>query len=185
MKDSYHHGNLKNALIERGLAYISKEGIDKFSFRKLSEICDVSMAAPYSHFKNKEEYLDAVEEYVTQALVKNMASSVKSCKSAYEVVVESGISYISFSQNNPVYRQLFYRHAHPSIDLYPPFIVFKEALCNKIGDETLSEDSVYHMAFSYWALIQGLSEIKQSGGTEGLTEEKIKGILKAMKYNVK
>jgi AcrR family transcriptional regulator len=56
----YHHGDLKNALIEAGLEIISQEGIDELSIRSVAKKIGVSHAAPYRHFKNKEEIIMAI-----------------------------------------------------------------------------------------------------------------------------
>ena len=53
MSDKYHHGDLRNALIEESIKMINTSGEDSLSMRKLAEKCGVSMAAPYAHFKNK------------------------------------------------------------------------------------------------------------------------------------
>ena len=55
--DTYHHGNLKEELIENGLKYIDKYGTETFSMRKLADSIGVSPAAPYAHFKNREAFL--------------------------------------------------------------------------------------------------------------------------------
>lgn len=64
MEKKYHHGDLKTELIKAGLQMIQEKGIEKVSLRKLAAMCNVSEAAPYSHFKNKEELLFAIQEYV-------------------------------------------------------------------------------------------------------------------------
>lgn len=56
-RQSYHHKDLRKALIETGIELVSKEGVSAFSLRKVAAACGVSHAAPYSHFQNKEELL--------------------------------------------------------------------------------------------------------------------------------
>lgn len=56
-KKPYHHKNLKNDLIEKGIELVNKNGINQLSLRKVAQACGVSHAAPYSHFSNKEELL--------------------------------------------------------------------------------------------------------------------------------
>ena len=46
----YHHGDLKNALIQAGVEILSKEGIGGLSLRKVALEAGVSHAAPYAHF---------------------------------------------------------------------------------------------------------------------------------------
>ena len=54
---SYHHGDLRNALIETGIELINEYGEEKLSLRKVATKCGVSNAAPYAHFKNKDIYI--------------------------------------------------------------------------------------------------------------------------------
>ena len=53
-RQTYHHKDLRNALIETGIQLVSTEGVNAFSLRKVAAACGVSHAAPYSHFQNKE-----------------------------------------------------------------------------------------------------------------------------------
>ena len=64
MSDKYHHGDLRNDLIEESIKMINSSGEESLSMRKLAERCGVSMAAPYAHFKNKEEMINANKEHV-------------------------------------------------------------------------------------------------------------------------
>ena len=54
-KKPYHHGELKKALIENGIEFINQYGEEKLSLRKVAEKCGVSNAAPYAHFKDKDD----------------------------------------------------------------------------------------------------------------------------------
>ena len=56
-RQTYHHKDLRNALIETGIQLVSTEGVNAFSLRKVAAACGVSHAAPYSHFQNKENSL--------------------------------------------------------------------------------------------------------------------------------
>ena len=59
--DTYHHGNLKEELIEKGLSYIDQYGLEALSMRKLADSTGVSPAAPYAHFKNKKAFLTELD----------------------------------------------------------------------------------------------------------------------------
>ena len=58
-KKPYHHGELRKALIENGIEFINKYGEEKLSLRKVAEKCGVSNAAPYAHFKDKDDFVNA------------------------------------------------------------------------------------------------------------------------------
>ncbi len=51
----YHHGNLREALIDAALALIAKKGPDGFTFAEAAREAGVSPAAPYRHFRDRDE----------------------------------------------------------------------------------------------------------------------------------
>ena len=53
----YHHGNLKEKLIQSAYDWISENGIEGISLRKIAKISNVSQTAPYRHFSSKEHLL--------------------------------------------------------------------------------------------------------------------------------
>lgn len=57
---SYHHGDLRKALLETAKRKIAREGVDALSLRKLAEEAGVSRTAPYHHFKDKQALLSAI-----------------------------------------------------------------------------------------------------------------------------
>ena len=56
MTQKYHHGQLKQALIEAGIEILNVTTPEQLSLRKVANQCGVSHAAPYKHFKNKQFY---------------------------------------------------------------------------------------------------------------------------------
>ncbi len=59
-KSSYHHGDLKNALIKAGIEILSKEGVNSLSLRQVARKAGVSHAAPYAHFTDKQALVAAI-----------------------------------------------------------------------------------------------------------------------------
>ena len=57
---AYHHGNLREALIQAARELIKEKGPAGFTFADAARSAGVSPAAPYHHFKDKNELLDAV-----------------------------------------------------------------------------------------------------------------------------
>ena len=60
MRSKFHHGDLRNALIQSGLQILAQESIQALSLRKVAKSAGVSEAAPYRHFKDKEALLAAI-----------------------------------------------------------------------------------------------------------------------------
>lgn len=61
-KSSYHHGDLRESLIQSATAMINEAGIEGLSLRKLADKVGVSRTAPYHHFKDKNALLSAIAE---------------------------------------------------------------------------------------------------------------------------
>src|SRR5438105_5575011 len=64
-KDSgrgYHHGNLKEALVRAALELIAEKGPSGFTFAEAARWAGVSAAAPYRHFRDRDELLANVAE---------------------------------------------------------------------------------------------------------------------------
>ncbi len=52
-RDSYHHGNLREALVDAALRLIAERGLGGFAFAELARAAGVSPAAPYRHFRDR------------------------------------------------------------------------------------------------------------------------------------
>lgn len=61
-KQPYHHGDLRISLITAAKDILQTAGLNSLSMRKLAEKTNVSRAAPYHHFKDKNELLCAIAE---------------------------------------------------------------------------------------------------------------------------
>lgn len=59
-ESGYHHGDLKQALIDAALALLDEEGADSIGLRQVARRVGVSPAAPYRHFEGRQALLEAV-----------------------------------------------------------------------------------------------------------------------------
>ena len=123
--DTYHHGNLKEELIENGLKYIDKYGTETFSMRKLADSIGVSPAAPYAHFKNREAFLSEVRTYIADRFYTLLKETIDNCLESSRILLELGKSYVLFFCENPLYYRFLFSIDNIDIDDYPPFGLFK------------------------------------------------------------
>ena len=171
MSDKYHHGDLRNALIEEGIKMINNSGEDSLSMRKLAEKCGVSMAAPYAHFKNKEEMINAIKKYVEDAFTEYLEDAVNKTEDDVEAkIVALGIAYVSFFIDNPEYFTfLFSRgYVHLNLDykssdenIFKPYKLLKD-LCIRYFDEKKPDISDYERELDIiriWSSVQGVTSI--------------------------
>ena len=172
MKDNYHHGDLRNALIESGIKIINESGEDALSLRKVAAACGVSHAAPYAHFPDKESLLSAIKETVTNDFLSELekAANGSKVKSAQDAIMAMGERYILFFRNNPDYFNFLFHKQKPEVHTdmskdypndYAPFLMFKRYL-NKYFEESgirLSAKEKEIGLIKTWGLVQGLSSI--------------------------
>lgn len=171
MSDKYHHGDLRNALIEEGIKMINNSGEESLSMRKLAERCGVSMAAPYAHFKNKEEMINAIKQYVEDAFTEYLEAAVNKAEDDVEAkIVALGIAYVSFFIDNPEYFTfLFSRgYVHLNLDfkscddnIFKPYKILKE-LCSRYFDEKKPALSDYEKELEIiriWSSVQGVTSL--------------------------
>ena len=175
MSDKYHHGNLREALIEAGIRIINESGEDALSLRKVASACNVSHAAPYAHFKDKNELIEAIKESVTEQLMVEMEDAVRSAVNSENAIVGMGKRYVSFFRGNPDYfKFLFGRQnitAHLKIDAktdndYPPFVLLKEAYLKYLKENGIKKNRKKQEVelLKIWASAHGLAAIACMSG---------------------
>ena len=69
MSASYHHGNLREALLRRAVETLSEKGVEHLSLRALARDLGVSHAAPLRHFPAKADLLNAIATEGVESLV--------------------------------------------------------------------------------------------------------------------
>jgi len=90
---TYHHGTLRKALLDGAKEILAERGHEQFSLNEVARRAGVSTAAPYRHFRNRDELLGAVAEegYVTLADKLENASGL----------ARLGGVYVRFAHDNP------------------------------------------------------------------------------------
>ncbi len=177
MSDNYHHGNLRRALIDAGVRIINEEGEDKLSLRKVAAACEVSHAAPYAHFKDKEELLAAIKSDVTERFMGELEKDMEKAKSAEQAILLMGKTYVSFFSNNPDYFKFLFASqklvAHLRMDKeypddYPPFLLLKNTYKKYLSEKNINMDYKEQEAglLKIWASVHGLSAIACMAGVE-------------------
>jgi AcrR family transcriptional regulator len=107
-KFKYHHGQLREALIEQALNILKEQGRDGLSLRALALATGVTQAAPYSHFRDKDDLLSAVAEAGFQRLALQMAEDATGLKDTRARIEKLMTSYIRFAVENKALFQLMF-----------------------------------------------------------------------------
>jgi AcrR family transcriptional regulator len=104
---AYHHGDLKEALVERAIHLLRTEGPDALTLRGVARAAGVSQAAPYRHFASRRELVGAVAEDGFRRLKKTMLEHVGG-KGGRDALKGVAAAYVAFGMKNPAqYRIMF------------------------------------------------------------------------------
>ena len=164
----YHHGNLRNALIETGINLINEEGLKHFSLRRIAAECGVSHAAPYSYFASAEELLQAMEAHITEQFVQVMEGALQSDMEEPNILLKLGRAYVRFFIKNPHYFDFLFSRPDIPVNLslqdrgirdYRPFEIFKITALDVLGRAGVPEHKLKDQIIALWAMVQGIAFI--------------------------
>lgn len=175
---AYHHGNLKQALLDASLELIRTSGPGGFTLRHVARMAGVSHNAPYRHFRDKEELLAelAAEGFrrLTAAMVK-AADSVTvqagdPATAAMDRFRAGGRGYVEFALAHPQHFAVMFE-ASPESSGYPQsqqegqrafstLVSFVEA-CQAEG--VLPPGDALPFALLAWSMVHGVAKLAISG----------------------
>lgn len=166
-KDHYHHGNLREALLRQGLKTLSEQGEAKLSLRETAKQCGVSAAAPYTHFKNKADFLRAIQDFVMQELTQVLKETAHAHAGEKSILTDLGLCYVEYFLENPKYASVLFSEGHHAEAVIwnedaqsnPAFMVLKDAAEPILNDFPIPEQAKYNIFLAMWALVHGLCAI--------------------------
>ena len=164
---TYHHGDLRAALLQAAGKVLEKEGLGELSLRELARRAGVSHNAPYRHFPDRDRLLAALAaegfEMLGDALEKRPRR-------------EMGEAYVEFALAHPQrFRLMFAGHLeHADPRAY-------DALVKSFAD--LGDDAQYAAAAA-WGLVHGLSHLLLDGHFKGRERKQfVKDVLSTVRFS--
>jgi AcrR family transcriptional regulator len=118
LNHSYHHGDLRRALIEAALAFVG-EGHANFTLRSVARRAGVSHAAPYNHFKDKKELLSEVTAVGFNLLRKALETPDLDFSNPKALFLSRWGIFLDFAVSNPELYRLMIGPVKNSTQ-YPP-----------------------------------------------------------------
>lgn len=168
----YHHGNLKEALVRAALELIAEKGPAGFTFAEAARWAGVSPAAPYRHFRDRDELLADVArrgfEQFTAALEAAWDSGKPEPFAAFERL---GKAYLAFARSEPAYYSAMFEAGVPH-DLNAELTAAGERAFGVIrqASETLiaqmpaaRRPPALMMALHIWSLSHGIASLFARG----------------------
>ena len=172
MKQGYHHGNLRQALVEAALSLITEHGPTGFTLSEAAKAADVTPAAVYRHFSGRDELLAEVARQGYDIFAALMGFAYNAGKpSALAAFEATGRAYLAFARKYPGHYMAMFEsglnlNEHPDLAM-----VAQKA---RAVLETAAEQLSQHMApgrrpppsmFSshVWAMSHGVVELYMRG----------------------
>jgi AcrR family transcriptional regulator len=100
----YHHGNLREALVEAALALIAERGPFGFSFVDAARAAGVSPAAPYRHFRDRDELMAEVAQRGFESFAQALSGAWDEGRpDPIAAFTRIGRAYLAFARNEPAF----------------------------------------------------------------------------------
>jgi AcrR family transcriptional regulator len=172
----YHHGTLREALIEATEGLLAERGADGFSLREVARRAGVSPAAPAHHFGDAAGLLTAVATAgfagLTDALERGDARGAGDPRAALR---EQGLAYVRFALRHPGRFRLMFRsqalHAEPALlaQADAAFEVLARGVRALWGvpDAAAMQPLHWQAVLGMWSLVHGYAHLAIAGKFDG------------------
>jgi AcrR family transcriptional regulator len=169
---TYHHGDLRDALVRSALDILVTEGPEALTLRGVARAAGVSQAAPYRHFADRRALVAAVAEEGFKRLQRAMFGDGESAPSRLGFR-DVGLGYVSFGQNNPaLYRVMFGPEVARQDDL-PSLASTSGAVLDHVraaiealqAQKVIAPGDARAIAISVWSMLHGLVMLILDGQT--------------------
>jgi AcrR family transcriptional regulator len=104
----YHHGDLRRALLDAAERVLEREGVGALSLRAVAREAGVSAAAPYHHFKDKDDLLAAAARAGFEKMTAYMRHAAQDAPDPRARLNAIGVAYVCFARDNPALYHLMY-----------------------------------------------------------------------------
>jgi AcrR family transcriptional regulator len=169
---SYHHGDLRKALVDEAARLVEGEGVDALTLRELARRLDVSHAAPAHHFADKTALLAELAAVGFEELAVALEEGARSGRTPAAQLREAGRAYLHFALRRPGhYRVMFGRE----LRAVPPtsrlatagdraFAALQRAVTAALpAPRSRSADRVKQAAFFAWSSTHGAAMLLLDG----------------------
>lgn len=161
MEEYYATEAIRERLIIAGIRELELHGLNDFSLRRVAMSCEVSCAAPYRHFKGKEDLILEIIRYINrqwELLQEQITNAFP--QDLKKQLVEIGIAHIRFWIANPNFRSVLLLEESSANN---PRSSERKKISGRLNDavrsycteERISSEQAEEIAYAYQALIYG------------------------------
>ena len=192
----YHHGDLRNALIQAGLEILRTAGAHKLSLREAARTAGVSQAAPYRHFANKEALLAAVAQEGYVILDELVSAGIAAhSDNPEEQLHQVALAYLKLAlEHTDHFRLMFgamspiHPENHPDLERISRglFRGIVQIVARCQHDRILREGDPEQLALTAWSGFHGLSSLLVNHHLAFLSssDQKIQDVMRTLTSNL-
>jgi AcrR family transcriptional regulator len=176
---TYHHGNLRQALLEAARELTAEVGIEALTLREVARRAGVSHAAPYNHFADKAALTRALAVEAFGSLTNFLRLAVAAHLDPAKALKAIGQAYVGFALHNPSEFRFIFREDLRSDETGEvaragerAYGVLLETVkhCQEVGVLPSSTDSNL-LALTAWSTTHGLATLLVNGPRQELEVE--------------
>ena len=169
---SYHHGDLRNSLVSTGIELLNQKGVAGISLREIARTIGVGHNAPYRHFRNKQQLLEAMAEDGFRRLkARYTRLELEFSNDPEGQIFESTMHVVSIAADQPnLFQLMFGGHIQPQDCGVELKLAADEAMQSLVGIirngqrlEVFIQGDPLKLALSTMSMIQGLAIMVSSG----------------------
>lgn len=168
----YHHGNLRETLIQGALKFLEKNPLENLSLKTIAARAGVSQAAPYRHFKNRNELLAAISQegfelkfrYMLESYRKNVRNPIELFHGCAQAYFKMGLLHpqrFKLMLTSPVAPCAEYPELEKAAGL--AFGLLKKTIERCQEARVIGPGDPYHKSMHYWALVNGFTTLYAEG----------------------
>jgi AcrR family transcriptional regulator len=162
-KQSYHHGDLRTALVRAAVELLEESGEADLSLRAVARRAGVSPAAPYRHYADREALVSAVAAVGYRELAERL-TSVHPSPSTPDQLARVAIAYVQFALERPALFRIMFgepcdRDNHERVAATAAVSQYVRA----IVERTFPQSDTAALATAIWALVHGLAFLHLDG----------------------
>jgi AcrR family transcriptional regulator len=166
----YHHGNLREALLDSAIRLIREVGPKAFTLREVARRAGVSHNAPYRHFRDKAAMIAAVATEGYQELTSAMVAAAGEQADVLDRLKHAGFAYIRFALRRPEHFTVMFdaplseqRHVDASPAAKEAFSTLVSLVEDCQKEKRLASGDPARYALLAWSMVHGIAKLAITG----------------------
>ena len=186
VQKQYHHGDLKKLLIMSVIEAVKNDNLEKFSIREAARLLEVSPAAPYNHFNDKQELILASIYFCKNEFISYLKNKILINEShTNKKLAVIGKSYLQYANDNPEVFIFMFSQTLSNKNRINNYQEFHQLFLTAINESFNLDDlrkrvSMNSAVNAAWSIIHGTACLIAS---RTLSDEEVNGYINGNLFN--